>query len=82
MEKDIKVFLDDVLRIRSSIVMHLNDDKLIKSCVEASFIDAVVFAVSELAGHLAAKAGIPPTEVIKVMADAYELEFKKDETVH
>lgn len=78
-----KDFYDDVMRIKSSIVKSLNDESLMGSCVSESVVGAVVLAVSELAGHLAAKAGIPPTEVIRVMVDAYEFEFKKeDEVVH
>ena len=75
-------FYDDVQRIKSSIVKSLNDDSLLRSCASDSVVGAVVLAVSELAGHLAAKAGIPPTEVIRVMVDAYVEFGKEDETVH
>lgn len=75
-------FYDDVQRIKSSIVKSLNDDSLLQSCASDSVVGAVVLAVSELAGHLAAKAGIPPTEVIRVMVDAYVEFGKEDETVH
>jgi hypothetical protein len=53
------------------------------SCSPDSVVGAIVLAVSELAGHLAAKAGIPATEVIRVMVDAYEFEFRRDdEAIH
>jgi hypothetical protein len=78
---DACAFIDDVARIKQSIVGRLNDPELMNSCSPDSVVGAIVLAVSELAGHLAAKAGIPATEVIRVMVDAYEFEFRRDDEV-
>jgi hypothetical protein len=78
-----KLFLCDVDMAKSLILKSLEEMGMMNSSLPIDIHAAVVRAVAELAGHLAAKAGIPPTEVIGVMVYAYEFEFKQEgEVVH
>jgi len=77
-----RAFIDDVARIKQFIVMRLNDKELMNSCVPESVVGAVVMAVAELSGHLAAKSEVPITAIIGAMMDAYVYTVDENETKH
>jgi len=77
-----RAFIDDVARIKQFIVMRLNDKELMNSCVPESVVGAVVMAVAELSGHLAAKSEVPITAIIGAMMEAYVYTVDENETKH
>lgn len=77
-----RAFIDDVARIKQFIVRRLNDKELMSSCAPESVVGAVVMAVTELSGHLAAKSGVPISAIIGAMMDAYVFTLEEGETKH
>lgn len=79
-----RAFIDDVARIKTFIVRRLNDKELMSSCAPESVVGAVVMAVAELSGHLAAKSDIPISAIIGAMIDAYTFTVEESlgETKH
>lgn len=88
MENENEVFFETVKQIKLSLIRNLREDQSIqwekKSLDQVerdSLAGAIVFALADLTGNLAAGANIPPSAIFQVMLEGYEAN-KEDEVVH
>lgn len=90
MENEPEDFFKKVKQIKLSLIKNLMEDRSIqwekKSLDQVerdSLAGAIVFALSDLTGNLAARANIPPSAIFQVMLEAYEGQGNnEDEVVH
>jgi len=77
-----KLFLCDVDMAKSLILKSLEEMGMMDSSLPIDIHAAVVRAVAELSGHLAAKSEVPINAIIGVMMDAYVYTMDENEIKH
>jgi acyl-coenzyme A thioesterase PaaI-like protein len=90
MKNENEDFFKTVRKIKLSMIKNLREDKSIqweKKSLDQVEMDslsgAIVFALADLTGNLAASADLPPSAIFQVMLDGYETQRNRgDEVIH